>query len=258
MPDEIGRRDRLARNRSVWRAVNAQFTDHEAEAKWAAAAITWGLFRFPEADLCLIGNVEGNRVVELGCGTAYLSAWLARAGARVVALDLSRPQLETARRCQRHLGPVFPLVEANAESVPLRSGAFDLVVSEYGASPWCDPSLWIPEAARLLRPSGRLVVLTNSVLAGMCVPTGPGFAGDQLLRSQRDLASIEWEDGGIEFHPGHGDWIRILDAAGLVVDALHELYAPNGAATPDYYDIMTNDWATRWPAEDVWVAHKPS
>lgn len=139
-------------------------------------------------------------VVELGCGTAFLAAALARSGARVVGLDASRAQLATARRCQAELGPMFPLVEADAEAVPVRSAAFDLVVSEYGASPWCDPTRWVPEAARILRPGGRLVFLTSSPLAGMCVPEAGGVAGDRLLRAPADargsdyydVATVEW------------------------------------------------------------------
>ena len=246
-----------ARNRAIWTLVNEQFTDDDAEARWAEHAITWGLFRIPEADLRLLGDLAGADVVELGCGTAYFSAWLARAGARPVALDLSAAQLGTARRCQARAGLSFPLVEADGEHVPLRSGAFDLVVSEYGAGPWCDPRRWLPEAARLLRPGGRLVFLTNSVLAGMCVPAASGFAGDRLLRPQRSLYPIAWEDGGVEHHPGHGDWIRELRAAGFVIDALHELYPPAGAPTHEYYDIVTAEWAEQWPAEDLWVAHLP-
>ena len=39
------------------------------------------------------------------------------------------------------------LIEDNAEEVPLPGASFDLAVSEYGASIWCDPNLWIREAA---------------------------------------------------------------------------------------------------------------
>jgi SAM-dependent methyltransferase len=248
----------LERNRRLWSDVNAQFTDSDADARWSTSAITWGLFRIPESELRLLGEVRDARVLELGAGTSYLSAWLARAGARVVALDLSRSQLETATRCQRRFGPTFPLVEADGDRVPLRSGTFDLVVSEYGASPWCDPELWVREAARLLRTGGRLVFLTNSVLAALCVPDESGAAGERLRRPQPDLARVAWSGGGIEHHPAHGDWIRILRSAGLVVDALHELYAPEGASAPEYYDIATVAWARQWPVEDVWIASKPS
>lgn len=246
---------RLDRNRRVWAAVNEQFTDDAAEAIWARDEISWGLFRIPGREIGLPGDVDGARILELGCGTAYLSAWLARAGARPVALDLSPAQLATARRCQRVRGPVFPLVEADGAALPLRSGTFDMVVSEYGAAPWCEPARWIGEAARVLRPGGRLIFLTNSVVVGLCVPTDEGFAGDRLMRPQRDLSPVSWPGGGVEHHPGHGDWIRMLTGAGFVVDALHELYAPDHTATHEHYEIVQVEWARRWPAEDLWVAH---
>jgi SAM-dependent methyltransferase len=243
-------------NRAVWTEVNAAHTDHAALEAWAADAITWGLFRVPEDELGALGDVAGLDVIELGCGTAYVSAWLTRRGARPVAVDLTPAQLRTARACQDRFGVHFPLVEADAADVPLPDASADLVVSEYGASVWCDPERWIPEAARLLRPQGRLVFLTNSVLATLTVPEDAGFAGERLLRPQRGLGRVEWPTGGIEYHPSHADWIRVLRGNGFVVEALHELYAPAGAVTPPYYEIVTAAWAQQWPAEDLWVARR--
>jgi SAM-dependent methyltransferase len=242
-------------NRELWARVNAEFTDDDADRRWRAPGVAWGLFGIDEVSLGVLGDVKGLDVVELGAGTAFLSAALARGGARPVAVDASRAQLASAAACQERYDIRFALVEADGEQVPLRSSRFDLVVSEYGAAPWCEPRRWLAEAARLLRSGGRLVFLTNSVLAGLCVPAEGGPAGDRLLRSPRDLAPVAWPGGGVEHHPGHGDWIRELRAAGFVVDALHELCPPPGADTPDYYDIVTVAWAERWPAEDLWVAH---
>ena len=143
--------------------------------------MVWGLFAVPERELGVLGDVQGLDVLELACGTAYLSAWLARAGARPVGLDFSGEQLATARHLRTRLGPAFPLVHGDAERVPLASGRFDLVVSEHGAAAWCDPERWLPEAARLLRPGGRLVFLTNSNLSALCVPAGGGVAGDKRV-----------------------------------------------------------------------------
>ena len=241
-------------NRSLWTQVNADFTDADADRAWTAPEITWGLFRVPESQLCALGDVAGLDVVELGCGTAYFSAWLARSGARPVGVDLTAAQLDTARRCQLEHGPSFPLIEASGEDVPLPDNSFDLVVSEYGASVWCNPELWIAEASRLLRPAGRLVFLTNSVLVTLCVPEDEGYATDQLLRGQRAARRVQWPGGGVEFHPSHGDWIRILHANGFTVEALHELYAGDGSQAPAFYDIATPEWANRWPVEDLWVA----
>ncbi len=198
--------------------------------------------------------MTGLDVVELGCGTAYFSAWLARLGAQPVGVDLTPARLETARRCQRKFGVSLPLVEASAEDVPLPNDRFDLALSEYGASVWCDPQRWVAEAARLLRPGGRLVFLTNSVLVTLCVPRHEGYAGDRLLRAQRDVRRVAWPGGGVEFHPAHGDWLRILGANGFAVQALHELYTPAGAPRPGYYEIVTLNWGRRWPVEALWVA----
>ena len=120
-----------------------------------------GSVRRPDSRLGALGEVDGRDVVDSN-GTAYVSAWLARRGARPVAVDLTHPQFETARRCQEHFGLTFPLIEASADDVPLPDDSFDLAVSEYGASVWCDPERWIAEAARLLRPRGRLACLTTS------------------------------------------------------------------------------------------------
>jgi len=247
-----------SRNRAVWAEVNRAFTEHDADQRWQAEEVRWGLFGRPESELRVLGEVAGLDVIELGCGSAYLAAALARRGARPVGVDLSREQLQTARTCQTRSEVRFPLVEADAEQVPLRDASFDLAVSEYGAAPWCDPRWWLREAARLLRPGGRLVFLTNSVLAGLCVPAEGGVAGPLLLRAQRELRPVTWAGGGIEHHPGHGEWIDELHRAGFVVDALHELHAPDEAAgTPEYYEIVTAEWARRWPADDLWVAHLP-
>ena len=246
---------RASEHRALWAAVNDQFTAADAERRWSAPEVVWGLFERPESELGVLGDVAGLDVVELGAGTAYLSAALSRAGARPVAVDLSRDQLATARRLQTAHDVAFPLVEADAEHVPLRGASFDLAVSEYGAAPWCEPRRWLAEAARLLRPGGRLVFLTNSVLAGLCVPAEGGVAGDRLLRSPRDLVPVAWPGGGVEHHPGHGEWIRELRAAGFVVDELRELYAEGEAVPPEFYEIVTVEWAEQWPAEDLWVAH---
>jgi SAM-dependent methyltransferase len=258
LPDPaLDRSATVALNRDLWTAVNAAFTDADARRAWSSDEITWGLFKIPERELGVLGDLddlEGRDVVELGCGSAYFSGWLARRGARPVGVDLTPAQLATARRCQEEFGLPFPLVEANAEDVPLPDDSFDLVVSEYGASVWCDPELWIAEAARLLRPGGRLVFLTNSVLLTLCVPELQGYADERLQRPQPDVRRVLWPEGGAEFHPGHGDWVRILRANGFVLDALHELYAPHEGQTHDYYEIVTADWAQRWPVEDLWVA----
>jgi SAM-dependent methyltransferase len=241
-------------NLALWTQVNELFTDERSHEVWQRDELTWGIFDVPESQVRVFGDVSGADVVELGCGTAYFSARLARRGARPVGVDLTPAQLETARRCQLRYGPVFPLVQADAEHVPLPDNSFDLAISEYGASLWCETGAWVAEAARLLRPGGRLVFLTNSVLVTLCVPDREGFATEALLRPQRGKYRVQWPGGGVEYHPSHGDWIRVLRANGFVVEELQELYAPDDAADAPFYEIARPDWARRWPVEDLWVA----
>jgi SAM-dependent methyltransferase len=245
------------RNVDVWTKANAEYTDRKARESWAKVEIDWGMFSGLESEIRALGDVAGKDVVELGCGTAYFSAWLAKRGARVTGVDPTPAQLETARRMQAQFDLHFPLIEAGAEDVPLPDGSFDLAVSEYGASIWADPERWIPEAARLLRPGGRLAFLCNSTLSILCSPD-EGKVEERLLRSHADLGRIEWpgEDEGVNYHLTHGEMIRVLTQNGFVIEALHERLAPETTIEHEYYDFMPAGWARRWPAEEIWVARR--
>ncbi len=248
--------DDAKRNREDWTQANAEYTDAKAGGNWAAEEITWGVFDIPEASLGTLGEVAGLDVVELGCGTAYVSAWLARRGARPIGVDVTPAQLATARRCQVEFGVEFPLVEASAEDVPLPDGSFDLAVSEYGASIWCDPHRWIPEAQRLLRPGGRLWFLRNSTLSILCTPD-EGKPSEALLRPQRGLGRLEWPgEIGVEWQLPHGELFRLLRQSGFDVLDLVELYAGDDAIDHPYYDGFSAEWARKWPVEEIWVAEK--
>ena len=59
------------------------------------------MFSGAESEIGALGEVRGKDVIELGCGTAYFGAWLARRGARVTGVDPTPAQLETARRMRR-------------------------------------------------------------------------------------------------------------------------------------------------------------
>jgi len=245
------------RNREDWKQKNAAYTDEHASAMWAADEITWGVFGVPESSLGTLGEVAGLDVVELGCGTAYVSAWLAKRGARPVGVDVTPAQLATARRCQAELGIEFPLVEASAEDVPLSSGSFDLAISEYGASIWCNPHLWLPEAHRLLRPGGRLWFLRNSTIFILVSPDDEGKPTDALQRPQRGLGRLEWPgELGVEWQLPHGELFRLLRETGFEVLDLVELYAPDDAVDHPYYTTFSAEWSHKWPVEEIWVAKK--
>ena len=246
-------------NRATWTKANAEYTDRRARDGWAQAEITWGMWRLPEREVAALPDVTGKDVIELGCGTAYFGAWLKRAGARrVVGIDVTPAQLDTARRMDEEFGLGLELVEANAEDVPLPDASFDLAFSEYGASIWCDPALWIAESARLLRPGGELLFMRGSTLRILCSPD-EGRIDDRLVRPQKGLYRLEWrddDDAGVEFHPGTADLFRILRENGFQLLDLQELFAPEDAVDHEYYSEPPADWSKRWPAEEIWHARK--
>ncbi|MGZ4382851.1 MAG: class I SAM-dependent methyltransferase, partial [Gaiellaceae bacterium] len=206
--------DHARHNREAWTGWAAEYAESAPRA-WARE-FDWGVWNVPESELRALPDVAGKDVVELGCGTADVSAWLARLGARPVGVDVTPAQLETARAMQEQFGLEFPLIEASAEDVPLPDASFELAVSEYGASIWCDPYRWIPEAARLLRPGGELVFLVNGTIFMLCARDEEVPPGPELLRDYFGMHRFEWpDDDGIEFHLGYGEMIRLLRANGF-------------------------------------------
>jgi SAM-dependent methyltransferase len=249
--------EHVVRNRAQWDAWAADYVAN-GERSWrlAPGEETWGIWDIPEADLQLLpDDLGGKDTIELGCGTAYVSAWLARRGARPVGIDNSAVQLETARRLQAEHGLEFPLIHGNAEHVPMPAASFDLAISEYGASIWADPNAWIPEASRLLRPSGRLIFLINATLLMLCMPDEERPATNELLRPLRGLHRLEWsDDDSVNFALSAGDWIRLLRRHAFDVEDLLELYPAEGATTG--FPFVTPEWARQWPTEEVWIARK--
>jgi SAM-dependent methyltransferase len=248
--------EHVRRNREAWDSYAKEFAE-PGRANWASEEISWGIYNVPESQVgALPASVEGLDTIELGCGTGYVSAWLARRGARPVGIDNSPAQLATARTLQREFGLEFPLHLGNAEATPFPDASFDLAISEYGASIWADPYRWIPEAARLLRPGGELIYLVNGTIFMLCAPdeedTPPA---ERLLRPYFGMHRFEWpDDVGVEFHLGYGDMIRLLRRSGFEVEDLIEVRPPEGATTrfPD----ASLEWARRWPVEEIWRARK--
>jgi SAM-dependent methyltransferase len=249
----------VAANREAWDRWAADFVG-PGEREWARlpGEETWGIFGIPEPQVGMLpDDLEGLDTIELGCGTGYVSAWLARRGARPVGIDNSPRQLETAARLQREHGIAFPLLLGNAERVPYPDASFDFAISEYGAVLWADPDAWVPEAARLLRPGGRLHVLTNSQLVYLTTPDIPDApAGERLERPAFDTRRITWDgdDSAVEFHPTHGDWIRIFRAAGFEILELVEPQVPEDASSA--WGLASHEWARQWPVEEIWKVRK--
>jgi SAM-dependent methyltransferase len=243
------------RNREFW---DADADDYQAAHRddFERAPNAWGVWRIPESELQVLGDVRGRDMLEFGCGAAQWSIALVSRGARPVGLDQSRSQLRHARRLQQAGGTDFPLVCASATAVPLASSSFDVVFADHGAFSFCDPILAVAETARLLRPGGRLVFCHATVLGYLTWDESGERQTRKLRRPYFGSRVFDSGSGTVDAVVPTGDWIRIFRAHQLIVEALVELQAPK-AATTTFDEFVPRRWARRWPAEQIWVVTKP-
>jgi SAM-dependent methyltransferase len=223
-PDEAARA-----NRSWWDG-DADAYQAEHGAFLGDADFVWCPEGVRESDAHLLGDVRGRRVLEVGCGAAQCGRWLAGAGARPVAFDLSAGQLRHARR----LGTDgLPLVQADAMRLPFSSGSFDLAASAFGAVPFVtDSAAVMREVARVLRPGGRWVFSASHPIRWI-FPDDGGPSGLTVRQSYFDRSTyVERDEAGVatyaEAHRTLGDRVAEIVAAGFALTALIEPPWPPG------------------------------
>jgi len=238
------------KNRAMWQATSDSYEERHAASLAGQNAMAWGLWRIPEAELRIFGEVAGKDILELGCGAARWSIELARLGARPVGLDLSSRQLQHARRHMSEAGVDFPLIEASAEDVPLPDASFDIVFCDWGAMTFCDPQRTVPQAARLLRPGGLFAFSTATPIEFLCLDVATDRLADRLMNDYFGMKRLEWENE-VNFQLPYGEWLRLFRRSGFVVEDLIET-RPSENATTSYLDASEMAWARRWPMENIW------
>jgi SAM-dependent methyltransferase len=112
-----------------------------------------------EATLSMLGQLSLQRphIIDLGCGTGWLTEQLAAHGV-VSGIDLSDECIEQARQRTPHV----EYIAGDLFNTPLPQGQYDVVVSQDVVAHVTDQPGYIALAARLLRPSGHLIITTTS------------------------------------------------------------------------------------------------
>jgi SAM-dependent methyltransferase len=241
------------KNRAHWDAQSDEYESLHAK-QLAREPMAWGIWSIPESQIDALGDTAGKDVLEFGCGAARWAIALAQRGARVTGLDNSQRQLEHARRNMREADVDIALLHASAENVPLQDESFDIVFCDHGAMTFADPRRTIPEAARLLRRGGVLVFSHETPLHFVCWDE----KNDELdTRLHANYFEQHASDDGtsVVFQLPYGEWIRLFRANGFAIEDLIELRAPAGASTT-YARFARYEWASRWPAEEIWRLRK--
>jgi SAM-dependent methyltransferase len=231
---------RRATDRAATVRANRRWWDSDADAYHAehgeflgTADFVWCPERLRESDARLLGDVRGRVVLEVGCGAAMCSRWLAGQGARPVAFDLSAGMLRHARTDADRTGIEVPLVQADAQFLPFRSAAFDVAFTSFGAIAFvADSARVMREVARVLRPGGRWVFSTTHPIR-WSFPDDPGPDGLTATMPYWDRTPyVEFAADGsptyVEHHRTLGDRIREIAAAGFRLVDLVEPEWPAG------------------------------
>lgn len=218
-----------------------------------------------EGDVHLLGDVAGKRILEVGCGSAPCSRWLAEQGAQVVGLDVSMQMLRHGiaameRAATDGLGKRVPLVQAGAEALPFADGSFDAVCSAFGGVPFvADSALVMREAARVLKPGGRWVFSVNHPMR-WCFADDPGPMGLVASIPYFDRSPyVERDEQGnaiyVEHHRTIGDRVREIVAAGLIVEDIVE------PEWPEWLDREWGQWSPLrgrvFPGTAIFSTRKP-
>ena len=263
--------DSVRASRSWWDLDAEAYHEEHGEFLGAFSAggeFVWCPEGLHEGDWHLLGDVADKDVLEIGCGSAPCARWLAGQGARVVGMDLSRSMLTIGATAMRadavaadasHTPLPVPLIQGDATALPFSDGAFDIAFSAFGAFPFvADTALAMREAARVLRPGGRLVFSINHPMRWI-FRDDPGPAGLEAHFSYFDRSPYTEVEGDgtlryVEHHRTLGDRIRELRAAGFVLDDLIE---------PEWPEWLTQPWG-QWsplrgeifPGTAIFLAHR--
>jgi SAM-dependent methyltransferase len=240
----------VERNRAMWDSYSAEYQERHGQQLADSGGAAWGTYQVPEDELRILGEVAGCDVLEFGCGAAQWSIALAQRGARPVGLDLSAAQLAHARRLMARADVDFPLVESDAEDVPLPDASFDIVFCDHGAMTFADPYRTVPEVARLLRPGGLFAFSHASPIETLAWAPDADHAGDRLVLDYFGMHAID-EGDVTTFQLPYGEWIRLFRANGFIVEDLIEPRPPADAVST-YRDAESVAWARRWPSECIW------
>jgi SAM-dependent methyltransferase len=198
----------------------------------------------------LAPRCAGREVLEAGCGEGYGAELIAGVARRVVAVDYDAAAVAHVRG--RY--PRVEAVQANLARLPLPDSSVDVVVNFQVIEHLWDQAQFVAECARVLRPSGLLMVSTPNRITfspGRDTPINPFHTrelnADELTELLADAGFSEVSISGLF----HGSRLREMDArhGGSIIDAQiaravadapwpPELAADVAAVTTDDFDIV--------------------
>ena len=221
-------------------------------------AVAFGPGAPPGDDLGLLGDVDGERAIELGCGGAQFGLALAERGADVTGVDLSEAQLAHARENAAERDVDVDFVESSVTDLDaFEDASFDLAFSAF-AFQWVeDLAAALAEAHRVLEPGGRLVYSVDHPFYKTMNPETHEPERSYFDDEPRRVSSERFDAEMVIHSRGIGETVDLLTDVGFDVEAIRE----PGYEDPDAYE---NDFGNfepelmaNVPPTVVYAARKP-
>ena len=219
--------------------------DWEIERPWGGVALYGWLMeeKFRRSIAGLEDRLAGAVALVVCAGSGMDSEFLARAGARVIASDVSlAAALRTRQRAARHGIPLVPLV-ADAEALPFREDAVDLAYVHDGLHHLRDPELGLSEMARVARSAmsvsepARAKITDLALAVGLALHEEP--AGNRVERLDLEQVRAPMEAVGMRivgseryamfYRQDPGPLMRLLSRSRLLPTAIRGLQGFNAA-----------------------------
>jgi SAM-dependent methyltransferase len=212
-----------------------------AQAKLSDEAIHYGPDLPTDDEFRLIGDVEGRRVLDLGCGVGHASVALARRGAKVIGVDPSAERLARAREAADAAEVKIELHQSDlAELAYVRADSVDLVFSAYALATVPDLDRVFRQVHRVLRPDQYLVFSLPHPAFALVDPNG-----NDPLRIRRSYwdhtpRPFETDEGAGVDHPRTIQEVFTgLGRANFRVDTLLEpAPAADGKRSPYWTEVV--------------------
>ena len=235
---------------NAWSVRGASYAASELHKSGPSLAKLLALARPNAADTCL----------DLGTGTGHTAAALAEYAAQVIGLDVAAGMLRAARELYQK--PNLEFIQAPAQETGLPDASFDIITARHTLHHHPDPAATLAEAARLLKPGGRLVIADEVTPDAAVNDTANDIVGDTVdawydaLERTRDHTHVraytvgEWQSfvagAGLNWIVGDDrtrypidveSWLVRMNLDELTTEAAYDLLASADAHARDVFEI---------------------
>ena len=219
--------------RTAWDAVAQSYQEAQP---LSAKSVSYGPLAPDEAELQLLGSMDGIHVLDIGCGGGQNSIAFARQGASVTGVDISERQLQFARTLAKAEKLSIEFLRGSVENLPsLPDAHWELAFSAYTFHYVENIASALAECRRVLRPGGRLVFSLDHPIRDCFYDQEDEEDTVYPARGYFDREPIRWHFGstGVKmwtYHRTISEWIDLLAQSGFQLEKLLEPPLPDDVA----------------------------